>query len=1095
MMSTKSRTRYSKHGELHELEELLHRFHRKATILLLEPVDLEPSRIARALRILQLSGSTLVTASTKTNTLDDIAPDLNSGTNLIVLRPKSLSSLLCHCRRHEHFDIAIVYYNGLKNHKEILCTTLQSLADHIILTGSMIHSDIDPGTFLKSGGWTQMAMGDSWFRVSCWFSSSVVYSRHEDITGRYIQVEANPYEKTYSSPNKSEKRQWWPGINLNTFLEFGGVFPSRSFLLRQLNDLHIPRFHGDLEPWNIILDGCSLSIIDFGDSRGLNDRKQIDIIAGDIHRVKGYAVYDLPQLQTEKLANSFLMILWSSAESAFGDIERDLSECYTLTFAGNFEFSPANWEVFLDALYANVRPDATAVAKREMLGRLPPVVRVLCYVLPGNEIEVPGPADGPLHVALGYVSNRYEEINYFKETMRSKYVGEVDHELVALGVGNDHLAQFAVVHAADSLSQSQHVLAEIAGAARRVREHSPIRYFGRYERFLRAHCIDPETVCIVDSATLAMLGLRPNRDLDFLVDETAEVYSRLRTGEIRTPPGLHWVQNWSLNREIPDRTLIYNGYLFSRHYGLKIGKLEPLYYNKVARDREKDKADVELIEQVQTIYGWNKDLFEFMSKGKPVRRNGRIVLRTMPDVLQSIDRAKVARRSLNPEELSDIPLEYWGMKGPSGEFVLSERLFPEGEETKRIWFNGSRGLCERTADFLRQTRAPTKAVDTFPSLLLTPSDLRSVDPLQVKEKLQRDVLLVLHFYRPGHSASNTLSYFVDKGYFAPTKILATVCGPGCTDFIMYCRKQFPGISLIEQDRVLASLRSNHLLSLAGVSLQDKRGAWIRGKGVTDWCSALGLLALGFEPKFIFFSDTDICLIERYDPAFCLGASLVLAERSNLTPCRVVPACSGRNNELVVAAIHNLLGQAKAAMATGNLDQAQRLADYHDILAPQVWPVAGEHILPFNLGGASPILDMPYPTGYGIEIFISLFLADCVRAGKLDNDVQLVQPQIEFPRIDQLNGPEKETGTLNLMAVFLGLVAEYKRRIADLGVEDMQFLNRGILPTIRWIHMIGPERNRKTALAFNAGQILPPPRRVFDENWHFEDVLEHCTFTA
>lgn len=84
-------------------------------------------------------------------------------------------------------------------------------------------------------------------------------------------------EKTVTMAGAS--RPWLPGMNLWNWLQFGGSYPSRADVRAAVIEAaeHLESPHGDLRPWNVILQGLRVSLIDAGhrascdDAVGLSD--------------------------------------------------------------------------------------------------------------------------------------------------------------------------------------------------------------------------------------------------------------------------------------------------------------------------------------------------------------------------------------------------------------------------------------------------------------------------------------------------------------------------------------------------------------------------------------------------------------------------------------------------------------------------------------------------------------------------------------------------------------------------------------------------------------------------------------------------------
>jgi SAM-dependent methyltransferase len=96
---------------------------------------------------------------------------------------------------------------------------------------------------------------------------------------RMHQIVSTLAGKVWNVPEKNEARTWWPGINLQTYLTLGGVYPPRE-RIAQLVEKEVKRAvfgegdigltgidHMDIRPWNIILSGDAVTLIDWADDR------------------------------------------------------------------------------------------------------------------------------------------------------------------------------------------------------------------------------------------------------------------------------------------------------------------------------------------------------------------------------------------------------------------------------------------------------------------------------------------------------------------------------------------------------------------------------------------------------------------------------------------------------------------------------------------------------------------------------------------------------------------------------------------------------------------------------------------------------------
>jgi len=66
-------------------------------------------------------------------------------------------------------------------------------------------------------------------------------------------------------PKKNKTRNWYPGINLWTYLNAGGVYPERQTICSLIREADWSNHH-DIVPWNIVLSGKTIHLIDRNDS-------------------------------------------------------------------------------------------------------------------------------------------------------------------------------------------------------------------------------------------------------------------------------------------------------------------------------------------------------------------------------------------------------------------------------------------------------------------------------------------------------------------------------------------------------------------------------------------------------------------------------------------------------------------------------------------------------------------------------------------------------------------------------------------------------------------------------------------------------------
>lgn len=68
-----------------------------------------------------------------------------------------------------------------------------------------------------------------------------------------------------SIPRKEETRRLIPGINLRTYQLMNGAYPNKHHIKDTVSKITIPGNHGDIRPWNVIIDGANAYLIDGND--------------------------------------------------------------------------------------------------------------------------------------------------------------------------------------------------------------------------------------------------------------------------------------------------------------------------------------------------------------------------------------------------------------------------------------------------------------------------------------------------------------------------------------------------------------------------------------------------------------------------------------------------------------------------------------------------------------------------------------------------------------------------------------------------------------------------------------------------------------
>lgn len=75
-----------------------------------------------------------------------------------------------------------------------------------------------------------------------------------------------------------ESRDWHAGMNLWNWLQMGGSYPGRATVQLATRDAAagLPGQHGDFKPWNLILQGDKVAVIDHGHRRSVDDAQGLE---------------------------------------------------------------------------------------------------------------------------------------------------------------------------------------------------------------------------------------------------------------------------------------------------------------------------------------------------------------------------------------------------------------------------------------------------------------------------------------------------------------------------------------------------------------------------------------------------------------------------------------------------------------------------------------------------------------------------------------------------------------------------------------------------------------------------------------------------
>jgi len=96
------------------------------------------------------------------------------------------------------------------------------------------------------------------------------FTAPEDLVLGGVTILSSPRQRIVTLHRKNETRNWIAGINLQTFLSLGGEFPMRWDVARMVESYPRPaERHGDVQPWNFIINGHGLQLIDGRDDRAV----------------------------------------------------------------------------------------------------------------------------------------------------------------------------------------------------------------------------------------------------------------------------------------------------------------------------------------------------------------------------------------------------------------------------------------------------------------------------------------------------------------------------------------------------------------------------------------------------------------------------------------------------------------------------------------------------------------------------------------------------------------------------------------------------------------------------------------------------------
>jgi SAM-dependent methyltransferase len=207
----------------------------------------------------------------------------NNLKNIIFLKKKINADELKKLAECEHFDVVLAL-NVVHHIGDVVSTmdSIQNLGDNII---------IETPYFLDEGACGKENLEGIYKKVTAEYRSIGTFSRHTsehnsvmgileqtksklkmkywDASKEFDQaasIDSSADSKYFIHTDKLEKRNWIPGINLRTYQFLNGIFPERIQLVKLLETLDYTA-HVDFTPWNLIIYGNGIEMIDIIDHR------------------------------------------------------------------------------------------------------------------------------------------------------------------------------------------------------------------------------------------------------------------------------------------------------------------------------------------------------------------------------------------------------------------------------------------------------------------------------------------------------------------------------------------------------------------------------------------------------------------------------------------------------------------------------------------------------------------------------------------------------------------------------------------------------------------------------------------------------------
>jgi hypothetical protein len=191
--------------------------------------------------------------------------------NIILLESVVRSTDLQHLGECEHFDLVFSFcaVDRAKSTWKDLIDAVLKLGDHLLL--EVMNTHVQAQNYLLQHGAHVIATlsASTIYYVACnkktlkrktWLRSLESKINIKSTFNEKKLVKKTPYHNTILTSD------WQPGINLITFKMYHGVYPTTAMVKKALSAIEYV-WHNDWAMHNIIVQGDSLALIDYGDPR------------------------------------------------------------------------------------------------------------------------------------------------------------------------------------------------------------------------------------------------------------------------------------------------------------------------------------------------------------------------------------------------------------------------------------------------------------------------------------------------------------------------------------------------------------------------------------------------------------------------------------------------------------------------------------------------------------------------------------------------------------------------------------------------------------------------------------------------------------